>query len=40
LFGEKFPDLFEWIVERIDDLPLPRDRVTIPSSQACPALGG
>ena len=40
LFGEPFPDLFEWIVERIDDLPLPRTRVTSPSYQACPALGG
>ncbi|MCP4102476.1 MAG: hypothetical protein GY750_13795 [Lentisphaerae bacterium] len=27
LFGEKFPDLFEWIVERMEDLPLPRDRL-------------
>ena len=27
LFGEKFPDLFEWIVERMGDLPLPRDRL-------------
>lgn len=24
LFGEKFPDLFEWIVERVGELPLPR----------------
>ncbi len=40
LFGEPFPDLFEWIVERIDDLPLPRSRLTSPSYQACPALGG
>ncbi len=23
LFGEPFPDLFEWIVERIGDLPCP-----------------
>ncbi len=27
LFGEEFPDLFEWIVERMEDLPLPRDRL-------------
>lgn len=27
LFGEKFPDLFEWIVEKMEDLPLPRDRL-------------
>ena len=26
LFGEKFPDLFEWIVERVGELPLPRER--------------
>jgi len=24
LFGKKFPDLFQWIVERMGDLPLPR----------------
>jgi hypothetical protein len=40
LFGEKFPDLFEWIVTNIHDLPLPRKRLTSPSYQACPALGG
>jgi hypothetical protein len=26
-FGEPCPDLFEWIVEHIDDLPLPRQRL-------------
>lgn len=26
LFGEEFPDLFDWIVEHIGDLPLPRER--------------
>jgi len=40
LFGEQFPDLFEWIVERINDLPLPRERLASPLYQACPALGG
>ena len=24
LFGKEFPDLFEWVVHRMDDLPLPR----------------
>ena len=27
LFGEPFPDLFEWIVEHIDELPLPREHL-------------
>ncbi len=40
LFGEQFPDLFEWIVTNIHDLPLPRTRLASPSYQACPALGG
>ena len=40
LFGEKFPDLFDWIVTNIQDLPLPRKRLASPSYQACPALGG
>lgn len=40
LFGEPFPDLFEWIVANIHDLPLPRKRLASPSYQACPALGG
>lgn len=31
LFGEKFPDLFEWIVDHIGELPLPRDRVATAS---------
>lgn len=38
LFGEPFPDVFEWIVERIDDLPLPRTCVASSQYQACPAL--
>jgi len=25
LFGQKFPDLFEWIVERVGELPCPRE---------------
>ena len=24
LFGKEFPDLFEWVAHRLDDLPLPR----------------
>jgi hypothetical protein len=40
LFGEPFPDLFEWIVTNIHELPLPRKRLASPSYQACPALGG
>ena len=40
LFGEKCPDVFEWIVAQIDDLPLPRERLSSPSYQTCPALGG
>lgn len=31
LFGEKFPDLFEWIVDHIGELPLPRNRVATAS---------
>jgi hypothetical protein len=31
LFGEKFPDLFAWIVEHMGELPLPRSRVACPS---------
>lgn len=27
LFGEKFPDIFGWIVERMGDLPMPRNRL-------------
>ena len=27
LFGEKFPDIFEWIAERMGDLPMPRRRL-------------
>ncbi len=27
LFGEPSPDLFEWIVEHIDELPLPREHL-------------
>lgn len=27
LFGEKFPNIFEWIVERMGDLPMPRRRL-------------
>ena len=27
LFGEPFPDLFEWIVEHVDDVPLPREHL-------------
>ena len=40
LFGQPFPDMFEWIVARIDDLPLPRERVARSQYQAFPALGG
>ena len=40
LFGEKCPDVFEWIVAQIDDLPLPRERLSSSSYQVCPALGG
>lgn len=40
LFGEQFPDLFEWIVTNIHDVPLPRKRLASPTYQACPALGG
>lgn len=40
LFGEKCPDLFEWIVAQIEDLPLPRERLSSAAYQACPALGG
>ena len=40
LFGEKFPNLFEWIITNIHDMPLPRKRVASPTYQACPALGG
>jgi len=40
LFGEKCPDVFEWLVAHIDDLPLPRERLSNSSYQACPALGG
>jgi tetratricopeptide (TPR) repeat protein len=27
LFGKKFPDIFEWILERMRDLPMPRKRL-------------
>ena len=30
LFGEKFPDIFEWIVERIGDLPRAREHLVAP----------
>ena len=45
LFDAKFPDLFEWTLERIGSLPMPR-RAKIHSvsnpliSLACPALSG
>jgi hypothetical protein len=32
LFGEPFPDVFEWIVEHMNELPLPRERVASASS--------
>ena len=31
LFGEPFPDLFDWIVEHVKDLPPPRHRVAVAS---------
>ncbi|WP_026259476.1 DUF6399 domain-containing protein, partial [Desulfobacter curvatus] len=33
LFGKEFPDLFEWIVHKMDDLPLPRQyKNTVPNN--------
>ena len=45
LFDKKFPDLFEWTLERVGSLPLPRERrkgsVSNPLNlQNCPALSG
>ncbi len=31
LYGKQFPDLFEWIVEHIDDVPLPREHLATAS---------
>ncbi len=33
LFGQPFPDLFEWIVPRMGDLPLPRRTFKTPKSK-------
>jgi len=45
LFDKKFPELFEWILERVGPLPLPRERrkgsISNPLNlQNCPALSG
>lgn len=45
LFDKKFPDLFEWTLERVGALPLPRERRKEPvfnplNLQNCPALSG
>lgn len=45
LFDKKFPDLFEWTLERVGSLPMPRERrkgsVFNPLNlQDCPALSG
>ncbi|MEA1969638.1 MAG: DUF6399 domain-containing protein [Thermodesulfobacteriota bacterium] len=45
LFDQEFPDLFEWILDRVGPLPLPREnrKYSIPNPlnlQSCPALSG
>ena len=39
LFGHEFPDLFEWMLEQVGDLPLPRRSTKAPLPKTIYAVG-